>query len=446
MATVLNNVEMEKSLLSTMTLADYAIEKASETLTAQSFSDQKNSILFTTICHLHETNQPINISSIVLELESKDLLTRIGGLDYLQEVVEKEPVAANCEYFAEKVREAAVCRNLISTCKEIETAVLENNNESINDLLDASEKKILDVAKNRKTEEFKRINQVMDSAVNNLYELYSNKSDVSGIPSGWSDLDSVTAGFRPGQLVIVGARPAMGKTVFGLNIAVHAAMHSHKTVAVFNLEMTAEQLVNRIFSQVGQIEGWKFNNGKFNNDDWDRINEARAQLGDAKLLISDSSTSTINEIKSKCRRQAATDEGLDLVVIDYLQLITVAGKNYGTNRQQEISDISRALKLLALELKVPVIALCQLSRGVEAREDKRPLMSDLRESGSIEQDADNVMFIYRDAYYKRTNKADEVPESDAEIIIAKNRSGRTATINLVFKGDRCCFLSKVKDE
>lgn len=286
----------------------------------------------------------------------------------------------------------------------------------------------------------------MDSAVNNLYELYSNKSDVSGIPSGWSDLDSVTAGFRPGQLIIVGARPAMGKTVFGLNIAVHAAMHSHKTVAVFNLEMTAEQLVNRIFSQVGQIEGWKFNNGKFNNDDWDRINEARAQLGDAKLLISDSSTSTINEIKSKCRRQAATDEGLDLVVIDYLQLITVAGKNYGTNRQQEISDISRALKLLALELKVPVIALCQLSRGVEAREDKRPLMSDLRESGSIEQDADNVMFIYRDAYYKRTNKADEVPESDAEIIIAKNRSGRTATINLVFKGDRCCFLSKVKDE
>ena len=255
----------------------------------------------------------------------------------------------------------------------------------------------------------------------------------------------MTAGFHENQLIIVAARPGMGKTVFALNVATNIAMNTGKTVALFNLEMDAVQLANRMLASVGQIEGKKFMSGNFNNDDWTRLNEAISQLSDSKIYINDTPGVTIGEIRSKCRRLASSENGLGIVIIDYLQLVS-GGKNYGTNRQQEVSDISRALKVMALELKVPVIALSQLSRNVEQREDKRPLMSDLRESGSLEQDADIVAFLYRDSYYKKTEALDGNNASVSELIIGKHRNGRTGTINLIFKGDTSSFLNYQKDE
>ena len=284
----------------------------------------------------------------------------------------------------------------------------------------------------------------MKKAQENLVQLSESKGDVTGLPTGWTDIDKITSGFHENELIIVAARPAMGKTVFACNLATYIATHTDKSVALFNLEMGAEQLAQRFIASLGQIDQTKLRTGRLENNDWKRVTEAIAQLENANIFIDDTPGITIGEIRSKCRRLAASEKGLGIVIIDYLQLISSNGK-YGSNRQQEVSDISRALKTLAMELKVPVVALAQLSRAVEQREDKRPIMSDLRESGSIEQDADIVSFLYREDYYNKQAR-DDSQTSISEFIIGKHRSGPTATIELLFKRNTATFVNYMKGQ
>jgi len=439
-----NNQEAEQSLLSSMFISKYALDKACDTLTEDDFYYDNNKIIFNTLVKLAGKNIPIDMTSIVTELKNNNKINEVGGIPYLTEVLNSEAVASNAEYYIKKVNDASLLRRLIKVSEEIQNLGYDASND-VNEVLDEAEKKILNVVKNKQTGEFREFRDVLYAAQEHLEKLSKSKGEITGLPTGWTDLDRMTAGFHENQLIIVAARPGMGKTVFALNVATNIAMNTGKTVALFNLEMDAVQLANRMLASVGQIEGKKFMSGNFNNDDWTRLNEAISQLSDSKIYINDTPGVTIGEIRSKCRRLASSENGLGIVIIDYLQLVS-GGKNYGTNRQQEVSDISRALKVMALELKVPVIALSQLSRNVEQREDKRPLMSDLRESGSLEQDADIVAFLYRDSYYKKTEALEGNNASVSELIIGKHRNGRTGTINLIFKGDTSSFLNYQKDE
>lgn len=441
--TIPNNKEAEQSLLSSMFISKYALDKACDSLTIDDFYYDNNRLIFSTLSNLASKNKPIDMTSVVTELKNNNKLNDVGGIAYLNEVLNSEAVASNVEYYIKVVNDVSLLRRLISVSEEIQNLGYDATDD-VNDVLDEAEKKILNVVKNKRTSEFENFKDVLYRAQANLEKLSQTRGDVTGLPSGWTDFDRMTSGFHENQLIIVAARPGMGKTVFALNVATNIAINTGKSVALFNLEMDAVQLANRMLASVGQIEGHKFMSGNLNNNDWVRLNEAISQLSDAKIFINDTPGVTIGEIRSKCRRLASSENGLGIVIIDYLQLVS-GGKNYGTNRQQEVSDISRALKLLALELRVPVIALSQLSRNVETREDKRPLMSDLRESGSLEQDADIVAFLYRDSYYKKSS-VDENNASVSELIIGKHRNGRTGTINLIFKGDTSSFLNYEKEE
>ena len=439
--TIPSNQEAEQSLLSSMFISRSALERATDTLSEEDFYYDNNRVLFSVLDSLNKRNIPIDMTSVVTELKNNNKLNEAGGISYITEVLNSEAVATNADYYIKKVSDSALLRRLIKASEEIGTLGYESLDD-VDEALDEAEKKILNVVKNRQSSEFRPFKDVLISAQKNLEELSKAKGEVTGIASGFIDLDRLTAGFHENQLIIVAARPAMGKTVFALNIAVNAAL-AGKSVAIFNLEMDAVQLANRMLSSVGQIDGRKFLSGNFNNTDWTRLNEAMSQLENANIFINDMTESTIGAIRSKCRRLASSETGLDLVIVDYLQLVS-GGKNYGINRQQEVSDISRALKLLAVELHIPIIALAQLSRSVEQREDKRPIMSDLRESGSIEQDADIVSFLYRDSYYKKG--VAEGNASISELIVGKHRNGRTDTIKLVFKGDTCSFLNYQKED
>ena len=437
-----NNLEAEESVLGSCFLSKYALQKASESLTAESFYNEKNAKIFSTMTALLEEKTPIDITTVTSYLKNRNELSEVGGVEYLTEILNYVPTASNIDYYIKSVEESAILRNLIETATEIASEGYRTD-ESVNEILDNSEKKILNIVKNRKSSEFRTIKDVLYKTQSDLEKLSATKNEITGIPIGFYDLDKVTSGLHPNELIIIAARPAMGKTAFALNLATHAAMTQDKSVAVFNLEMSAEQLAMRLLSSVGQLDGFKLRTGQLMNQDWKRINEACSQLSSTNLVIEDTPGITIGEIRAKCRRLASSEKGLALVVIDYLQLIS-GGKNYGTNRQQEVSDISRSLKTLAMELGIPVIALSQLSRNVEQREDKRPLMSDLRESGSIEQDADLVMFLYRDDYYNKESKIDE-NASISELIIGKHRQGPTATIELLFKKNTSTFANYRKD-
>ena len=433
-----NNQEAEQAVIGSMFLSKYALDKACETLSKEMFYYNNNAIIFDTIREMHETKKPLDLTTLTSELKNKNLLIDVGGVEYLSEVLETVPTAANAEYYIKLVEDAAMLRKLIEVSTDITTNAYQSDG-NINETLDEAERKILGIVKNRRSTEFRTIKEVLDSTQANLEKLAATKGEVTGIPTGWYDIDNITTGLQGNQLIIIAARPAMGKTAFALNIATNVAINTDKTVALFNLEMGAEQLASRMLSSLGQIEGKKLATGKLLNEDWKRLNEAVSQLSDAKMYLDDTPGITIGEIRSKCRRLASSEEGLGIVIIDYLQLIS-SSTNYGANRQQEVSDISRSLKTMALELNVPVIALAQLSRAVDARENKRPLMSDLRESGSIEQDADIVAFLYRDDYYNKESAID-ANTSISEFIIAKHRNGPTATIELLFKRDTSTFLS-----
>ena len=438
-----NNLEAEESVLGSCFLSKYALQKAAETLTPESFYSDKNAKIFKAMVSLQEEATPVDITTVTSYLKKKNELTEVGGVEYLTEVLEFVPTATNVDYYIKIVEETSIVRSLIQTAEEIAEEGY-NPEETVNEILDNSEKRILNIVKKRSANEFRSIKDVLTKTQSDLERLSKNKGEITGLETGWPDLDQLTTGLHPGELIIIAARPAMGKTAFALNLAAHVAMTQDKAVAIFNMEMPAEQLAMRILSSLGQIDGFKLRTGNLMNPDWKRIQEASSQLAKTNLVIDDTAGTTIGEIRAKCRRLASSEKGLSLVVIDYLQLIS-GGKNYGINRQQEVSDISRSLKTLSLELGIPVIALSQLSRSVEGRDDKRPMMSDLRESGSIEQDADIVAFLYRDDYYNKEARTED-NNSISELIIGKHRNGPTKTIELLFKKNTSTFLSLRKEQ
>ena len=442
--TIPNDIVAEQSVLGAMFLSASAIEKATDKLYQNSFYLEKHGIIFQAIVNLHEKKIPIDLTTITAELNQSKKLNEVGGVEYLTELINMVPTAANIDSYVKIVEDNYMLRCIIDTSTEIATLAYEHDGE-VSDILDQVESKIVSIIKNRTSSEFRTIQDVLNDVQKNLELLATSKGDVTGIPTGWYELDKLTAGLHENQLIILAARPAMGKTAFALNLATHVSTHTDKTVAIFSLEMPAEQLATRMIASLGQIEGHKLTSGNLLNDDWKRVTEAKSQLANAKLYISDDAGVTVGDIKSKCRKLATSEEGLDLVIIDHLQLLTMGG-NYGNNRQAEITDISRSLKKMAMELKVPVIALAQLSRGVEQREDKRPKMSDLRESGSIEQDADIVALLYRDDYYQAVKELGEAPDpSLSELIIGKHRNGSTGKIDLLFRKSTSTFLNFIKD-
>lgn len=428
----------EQSVLGSMFLSTFALRKACDELQPESFYYENNAKIFSTMAELQSKGVPIDATTVTSELKNKGVLSQVGGVDYLTEIFNIVPTAANIEQYIKLVEQTALQRRLIEVSTEIASNAYDTSTD-INETLDEAERKILSVVNNRRTTEFRTIKDVVNSTKERLEKLSTLKGEITGLSTGWERIDKITAGLHEGQLIIIAARPGVGKSAWALNLGINAAVNSGATVAIFNLEMTAEDLASRMISCLGHVPGYKLQTGNL-NDEWDKINEALAKLEDTNIYMDDTAGTTINEIRSKCRRLANSDAGLDLVIIDYLQLIT-SGANYGGNRQQEVSDISRALKLLSLELKVPIIALAQLSRSAEQRkEDHRPILSDLRESGSIEQDADIVAFLYREDYYKKDlDSKDQV--SNLEFIIAKHRNGATGTIPLRFKRDISKFFS-----
>ena len=433
-----NNLEAEQSVIGSMLLSKYALQKALETLTKESFYSDKNGKIFDALRNLTAKEIAIDITTLTTELKDEGTLAEVGGVEYLTEIIENTPTAANVDYYIQIVEDKSVLRNLIEEATEI--ANLGYTNEfSLTETLDKAESKILNVVKNRKSSDIRQMPEIIAEFQENLEKLANNKGKISGLPSGFYDLDNITDGFHNNELIILAARPAMGKTALALNFATNAALKSKKSVIIFTLEMRAEQLLSRMVASLGQVDAKKLQNGSLNTKDWQRINEALTQLADSKIYIDDSPGVTIGDIKAKARRIASSDDNLGLIVIDYLTLIGSMGR-YAGNRQQEVSEISRALKTLALELKIPVITLAQLSRTPELRENKRPVLSDLRESGSIEQDADIVAFIYRDDYYNENAKIDD-NISKTEIIVRKNRSGRIGTAEVLFKKNTLSFMN-----
>ena len=437
-----NSKEAEQAVLSAMFLSKNAQDVAFEMLDESAFYYDNNRKIYLALKSLYDGNIPIDMTTITNELKNKGYLEEIGGVIYLTEVLNTESTAANINYYLKIVQDDSLLRRLIEVSNDVNQMGY-NTDKDVSETLDEAERKILSIVKDRRSTEFQTIKDVVYRVQKNLQTLAETKGDITGIATGWTDFDKITSGLHENQFIIIAARPAMGKTAFALNLATNVVTSSKKSVAVFNLEMGAEQLANRMLSSLGQIEGYKFMSGKLNNNDYVKFNEALSQLEDTNLFLDDTPGITIGEIRSKCRRLKTSSSGLDLVIIDYLQLIS-GGKNYGVNRQQEVSDISRSLKMLAMELNIPIIALAQLSRSVESREDKRPLMSDLRESGSIEQDADIVAFLYRDDYYKKELRNDN-NTSISELIIGKHRNGTTGTINLLFKRDTSTFLNFTKE-
>lgn len=434
------NIDAEMSVLGCSFLDKYALEKIMENVDASMFYSEANKKIFLSLQELYKSRTPIDITTVKNELDKQKNLQAVGGIEYISEVIDSVATVANLDYYLKIVKEKALRRKLIDTATEIISDTYEEEG-NITTLFDTAEKNILNVIKARQTSEFRPISDVLRTAQEQLENMAKNKSAITGLPTGFYDLDKTTAGLHEGELIIIAARPGMGKTAFALNVATNAAFQTDKAIAIFNLEMSAEQLVNRMISSVGQIEGEKLKTGIMNNNDWKKYNEAISQLGDTNIYIEDNAGITAPEIKAKCRRLANSEKGLGLVVIDYLQLVTTGGRT--ESRQVEVSDISRSFKTLAMELKVPVIALAQLSRNAERSETKQPRLADLRESGSIEQDADIVLFINRADYYeaKTDNKVNIVP---AELIIAKHRKGSTGLINLLFELDKSSFKNYLK--
>jgi replicative DNA helicase len=433
-----SNLVAEQSVLGSMFLSTFALQKACDALQPESFYYDKNAKIFSVMQELNNKKVPIDSTTLTSELKNKEIFNEVGGFDYLSEIFNIVPTAANVDQYIKLVEETALQRRLIEVTTSIASSAYDTTAD-INATLDDAQRKIMSVINEKRTSEFRTIQEVVNSTKEKLEKLSTSQGEVTGLSTGWERIDKITTGLHEGQLIIIAARPAVGKSAWALNLATNAAVNSNATVAIFNLEMSGESLVSRMISCLGHVEGYKLATGNL-KDDWDKVNEAYSKLENTKIFIDDTPGITIGEIRSKCRRLANSESGLDLVVIDYLQLITSAA-NYGGNRQQEVSDISRALKLMSLELKVPVVALAQLSRSAEQRkENPRPILSDLRESGSIEQDADIVAFLFREDYYKKELESKE-QISDLEFIIAKHRNGATGTIPLRFKRDISKFFT-----
>lgn len=433
--------EAEMSVLGAAFLSKAALQKMCDDLSADDFYIEANQKIFEVLSELNSDGIPVDITIVTDRLESKRELGEVGNIEYLVELANFVPSAANIDYYIGIVHDKSILRKLIDASNDIQNASY-TDASPVNEILDNAESTIFEVTQRRKTSEFRKIQDVVFKAQSDLEMLSENKSEITGLATGFYEFDKLISGLHENELYIIAARPGMGKTAFALNIATNIARNTKKNVAIFNFEMSAEQLVNRMFSSVGQIDFKKFRNGNFNNEDWKKLTESVSLLADTNIKIDDTPGASISDVRSKCRRLASSEEGLGLVVIDYLQLMQGSARN-ANNRQQEVSEISRGLKMMAMELKCPVIALAQLSRAVEGRPDKRPLMSDLRESGSIEQDADLVGFLYRDDYYNKEAMGNAA--SITEFIIGKNRNGPTKTVEFIFKGETYTFTNYQKE-
>ncbi len=431
-----HSIDAEQSVLGAMFLTKKALEKALETLDSSEFYLDKHAKIFECIKALNEKGNSVDLTTVTDELNNRSWLKQVGDIDYLTEIIESVPSASNIDEYIKIVEDKSILRRLIDEATSIITDSY-NMNNNLTDVIEEAEKKIFNVSKSLRSTEFKPIQEVLYKTQADLEKLSTNKGEITGIPSGFYELDKLTSGFHPHELIIIAARPGMGKTAIALNMVTNMAINSKKTVALFNMEMGAEQLATRMLSSVGQIDGSKLKTGALEHSDWKRVNEAISRLSSTNIYIDDTAGNTVGEIRSKCRKLATSPSGLDIVVIDYLTLIQGNSKN-GANRQQEVADISRALKTMAMELNVPVIALSQLSRGIEKRDDKKPMLSDLRESGAIEQDADIVAFLHC------TDEEREKENSLMEFVIRKHRNGPLADVPLIFQRPTSTFVNVAK--
>ncbi|MBP1932313.1 replicative DNA helicase [Ammoniphilus resinae] len=427
------NIEAEQAVLGAIFLEQEAIVTTSEILRPEDFYRGTHQRIFQAMLELSEKSEPVDLVTVTALLESKKQLDEIGGVSYLTDLANAVPTAANVEYYCRIIEEKAILRQLIRTATKIVTDGY-NQSDELQFMLSDAERNIMQISQKRSSGGFQHIKDVLMDAYERIETLSTKKGDITGIPTGYPDLDKMTSGLHGSELIILAARPAVGKTAFALNVAQNVAARAGETVAIFSLEMGAAQLVMRMICAEGNIDAGKMRTGYLEEDDWRKLTMAIGNLSKAPVFIDDTPGVTINDIRSKCRRLKAEQGNVGLVLIDYLQLISGRGSD---NRQQEISEISRSLKLLARELNCTVIALSQLSRAVEQRQDKRPMLSDIRESGAIEQDADIVAFLYREDYYDQETEEKNV----IEVIIGKQRSGPTGTVKLAFLKEYNKFVS-----
>lgn len=419
----------EQSVLGAIFIDESKLVFVREYIDAKDFFKYAHQLIFEAMVALAERGDAIDATTLRNYLDDKGDLQNIGGISYLVEVINSVPTSANAEYYAKIVAEKANLRRLIASLTESVNLAYEAS-EGSDDIIAKTEKSLIDIGEGTSRSGFKRIDDILNLNFESLEKRSQQTSDITGIATGYPDLDHMTTGLHEEELIILAARPAVGKTAFALNIAQNIGTKQDKTVAIFSLEMGAESLVDRMLAAEGVINSHSLRTGQLTEEEWQKVTMAQAQLARASIYIDDTPGIKITEIRARSRKLAQETKNLGLILIDYLQLITGTGRE---NRQQEVSEISRQLKILAKELKVPVIALSQLSRGVEQRQDKRPVLSDIRESGSIEQDADIVAFLYRDDYYERGGDDQEaIPDNTVEVIIEKNRSGARGTVKLNF--------------
>ena len=430
--TMPHSLEAEQSVIGSMILDREAILKASEIITGEDFYQKQYGIVFDTMVELFNQNEPVDLVTLQDRLRAKEVPEEISNMGFVRKILDDLPTTANAHKYAKIVAEKSLLRRLIRVNDEI-SSLCYGGVESLDAVLEQTEKKVFELVQRRGGGEFVPIRQVVLNAIQRIEAASRIRGNVTGIATGFKDLDYQTSGFQPSDLILIAARPSMGKTAFALNIAQYMAFRNNETVAVFSLEMSKEQLVNRLLSMESGVESQKLRNGELTDSDWERLVEGAEGVARSGLIIDDTPGISLSELRSKCRKYKL-EQNLGIIMIDYLQLMTGSGRA-GDSRQQEISDISRGLKSLARELNVPVVALSQLSRAVEQRPDHRPMLSDLRESGAIEQDADMVMFLYRDAYYNKDSEMKDL----AEVIVAKQRNGPIGTINLLWMPQYTAF-------
>ena len=436
-----HSVEAEQSVIGSMIMDKDAIVAASELITGEDFYNRQYGILFETMVELNDAGMPVDLVTLQNKLKEKDVPPEVSSLEFVRDLVVAVPTSAHAKDYAKIVAEKATLRKLIRLNEEIANSCYAGK-ESLEYILEDTEKKVFQLVQKRNTDNFVPVRQIVMNAMDRIEMAAKNKGSVTGIPTGFIDLDYRTAGLQPSDLILVAARPSMGKTAFELNLAQYMAFRKNMTVALFSLEMSKEQLVNRMFSQESSVDAQKLRTGQLSDQEWERLIESAGVIGKSNLIIDDTPGITIAELRSKCRKYKL-EYDMSIVMIDYLQLMSGGGRI--ESRQQEISEISRSLKALARELNVPVVALSQLSRAVEQRPDHRPMLSDLRESGAIEQDADVVMFLYRDDYYNH----DSPDKGISEVIIAKQRNGPIGTVKLAWLPEYTRFANlehRKKDE
>ena len=432
-----HDIEAEQAILGSMLIDKDAVINAIEVLKEEDFYREDNKTIYSAMLSLYARSEPIDIITVKAELESLGKFEQVGGLEYLASLPDKVPTTANAMKYIKIVEEKSTLRNLIKTANEI-IELGYDPTEDVSDIMEGAEKKIFNIMQNNDKKSYSSIKDILVDSFTQLEELYNRKQHITGVPSGFTELDYKTAGFHGSDLVLIAARPAMGKSAFALNIATNAAVRGNVPVVIFSLEMSKEQMVNRILCSEAMVDSNKVRTGKLEEDDWTKLAGSIGPLSDAEIYIDDTPGISVMEIRAKCRK-LKLEKNIGMVVIDYLQLVQGSNKRNGS-REQEISEISRSLKILAKELNVPVIALSQLSRAVEQRPDHRPMLSDLRESGAIEQDADIVIFLYRDDYYNKDSEKKDI----AEVIIAKHRGGSLGTVELLWLGSYTKFVNLEK--